>query len=253
MAEDSTIPKISFNKRVTAQGFTQNSATGSASHHGYPSQAAAGNAYYGNFTAAGQGSAYSRYGVSGPSGAVNVSPSLDHFSQPPQFPRQTSYSRYLPISNTINSSVTYGQGRWGQQEPASPTKHVQFAINTSNAHLYYKFITDRQTGIPHQERIVNGELQRVLVGTDILDWIMVNLDGASSVEQAQLIGLQLMSCELLEDLTDKENKQFSSGPNSFYCVNDKHKEKPKPPSEELPETSKEQENNAKHSFSCTIL
>jgi len=103
-----------------------------------------------------------------PSGAVNVSPSLDRFSQPPpQFPRQTSYSRYLPVSNTTNSPVTYGQNRWGQQEPASPTKHVQFTINTSNAHLYYKFITDPQTGIPHQERIVNGDLQRVLVGKSL--------------------------------------------------------------------------------------
>jgi len=99
-----------------------------------------------------------------PSGAVNVSPSLDRFSQPPQFPRQTSYSQYLPVSNAINSSVLYGQNRWGQQEPASPTKHVQFVINSSNAHLYYKFITDPQTGIPHQERIVSGDLQRVLVG-----------------------------------------------------------------------------------------
>ena len=55
---------------------------------------------------------------------------------------------------------------WSQQEPITPppVKRVQFIINTANAHLYYKFITDPTTGIPHQERIVDGELQRVLVG-----------------------------------------------------------------------------------------
>jgi len=70
----------------------------------------------------------------------------------------------LPVSNATNSPAIYGQNGWGQQEPASRTKHIQFAINSSNAHLYYKFITDPQTGIPHQERVVNRDLQRVLVG-----------------------------------------------------------------------------------------
>lgn len=64
----------------------------------------------------------------------------------------------------------YVPNRWGQQEPTTPTtvKHVQFIINVANAHLYYKFITDPSTGIPHQERIVNGELQRVLVGNIVI-------------------------------------------------------------------------------------
>ena len=95
----------------------------------------------------------------------NISPSLEHHSQPLPLSRQNSYSRYLPASNN-NFSSNYIPSRWSHQEPTTPTsvKQVQFIINVANAHLYYKFITDPNTGIPHQERIVNGELQRVLVG-----------------------------------------------------------------------------------------
>lgn len=92
-------------------------------------------------------------------------PSLEQYSQPSQLPRQNSYTRYLSSSGN-NFSAGYVPNHWAQQEPTTPTtvKHVQFIINAANAHLYYKFITDPTTGIPHQERIVNGELQRVLVG-----------------------------------------------------------------------------------------
>jgi len=105
------------------------------------------------------------YSLTQQSSHSNISPSLEQYSRPSQFPRQNSYSRYLS-SPTSNSSVGYVPKHWGQQEPTTPTtvKHVQFIVNAANAHLYYKFITDPNTGIPHQERIVNGELQRVLVG-----------------------------------------------------------------------------------------
>lgn len=48
--------------------------------------------------------------------------------------------------------------------------------------------------------------------------------------------------------------RFTSGPNSFYCICDKHKEKPVPvdtsPAEKTDESDKK---NKSYSFACVIL
>ena len=49
-----------------------------------------------------------------------------------------------------------------------------------------------------------------------------------------------------------DNKKFTSGPNSFYCICDKHKEKSIPVDVPLEEKVDESEKKNK-SFTCVIL
>ena len=49
-----------------------------------------------------------------------------------------------------------------------------------------------------------------------------------------------------------DNKKFTSGPNSFYCICDRHKEKPVPVDTPLEEKTDESDKNKK-SFACVIV